>query len=280
MSLARLVVPSLLLALCGCPPPAATPDGAVGEAPTSRPTSQPTAAAGPGAEFAQAIEAAHHAETWRAQGAIRAHMSLTFGGKQQFTGTLLLDPQVAHARLELDEGPTVVFDGETAWLAPGDAEFPRARFHVLTWPFFLAAPYKLQDAGTSLAPLGELTLEPEGPPLAAAKLTYEAGVGDSPDDWYVVYRDGEGRLSGLGYIVTYGGKDPASAEPHAVLYRDHQPVEGVPVPRRWEFRLWTQDKGVFDDPIGEVLLDRVEFVQPAADAFQAPEGATELTLPE
>ncbi|HBP16638.1 MAG TPA: hypothetical protein DEA08_02440 [Planctomycetes bacterium] len=271
----------LLSALClGCqsedPAPAGEAKGPAGQ-PTSQPASQPAKQAEPGGPLAEAIEAAHQAQRWRSYGGIQARISLTFGGKKRFDATMTLSPAADRTRLVIEGGPTLVFDGQTAWISPAEAELPRGRFHVLTWPYFLAAPYKLADAGSQLRDLGQAKLDRERP---AAKLTFSAGVGDAPDDWYVAFKDEQDRLAGLSYIVTYGKEPGAPEEPHAVVYEDHRSIEGVPVPHRWRFYNWSEGAGIEGEPIGEVVLQDVSLLPAApADAFSAPEGARELELP-
>lgn len=233
-----------------------------------------------GDDFAAAVETAHRADLFRSHPAFTADLRLQFGGNPVFAGTMLSDTAVGRTRLEREDGAVVVFDGSDAWVSPAAAELPQARFHALTWPYFLAAPYKLRDPGSHLEPLGPRPFV--GGELPAARLTFDAGVGDSPDDWYVVHRDpASGRVAGLAYIVTYGGTDPeeAAREAHAITYEDWVEVEGVPIATRWRFWNWAPDRGIHGEAIGEVELEGFRFVTPAADAFTAPEGARRDELP-
>jgi hypothetical protein len=101
-------------------------------------------------------------------------------------------------------------------VAPASAKLERARFHLLTWPYFAALPMKLADPGAHLQLLGERSLR--GKVYQAVRLTFDPGVGDTPEDWYVLYRDpSSGRLAAAAYIVTYGkSATAASKEPHAI----------------------------------------------------------------
>ena len=52
------------------------------------------------------------------------------------------------------------------------------------------------------------------------KISFDAGVGDAPDDWYIAFTDDQGRMDALGYIVTYSkSQEEAEARPqyHPVL---------------------------------------------------------------
>ncbi|HEX2253229.1 MAG TPA: hypothetical protein VHQ65_08175, partial [Thermoanaerobaculia bacterium] len=231
------------------------------------------------AAFAGPIEESHGAEAWRRQEAVAADVVLEFGGDRVFEGRLLFPPDMSASRLELAGGTVAVWDGEAAWVSPASAELPRARFHLLTWPYFLALPFKLRDPGTRLEDLGERPLS--GTAYQAARLTFEPGTGDTPDDWYVLYRDpASERLIAAAYIVTYGTPaEQAEAEPHAITYEDFQEVEGVQVPTTWRFWSWNEEEGVDGEPIGRVALENVRFGPAPAGAFERPEDAREDALP-
>jgi len=284
----ELVTPgALTLALAaalaaGCAPaeePAPEATGpAAGEA-----AEAPAPADDPATAWARSIEQAHGAGAWAAKNeageALSSRITVDYGGERILEGRMLLEPDLGRTRFELTDGTVVVWDGEGAWVAPAEAELPGARFHALTWPYFLALPMKLRDPGAHLEPLGEATLD--GTTHDTMRLTFDPGTGDSPDDWYVVYRDAQtGRLAAAAYVVTYG-RDLAAAErePHAVRYQDYQPVESVLVPRRWTFWSWNADDGIYGEPIGEVSLSDVEWIEPPPGTFDAPEGAREDELP-
>ncbi|MCG8460193.1 MAG: hypothetical protein MI919_28245, partial [Holophagales bacterium] len=245
----------------------------------------PSVAAGAGnsdsgsSEFSTAIEKAHGGGVWQQKSAITANISVTFGGNEMLSGRMWTDTPVGRTRFELVDGTVLVFDGRDAWTSPADSGFQGTRFHALTWPYFLAAPFKLDDPGAHLEELGERPFQ-DGRSLPAARLTFGEGVGDSPEDWYVVYRDSKSRLVGMAYIVTFGkSTEEAEKEPHAVLYRDYVDVEGVSISTRWTFWNWSAEKGIFGDPIGEVKLSHPRFVDPPPEAFQRPGNARREASP-
>lgn len=229
--------------------------------------------------FIAAVESAHGRSTWSARRALQGRVSLSFGGTPALAGRILFRTDLGASRLELDDGTIAVFDGESAWVSPASSPLKRARFHLLTWPYFTAMPYKLRDPGARLQVLGERTLR--GKRYRAARLTFDAGVGDTPEDWYVVYRDpASGRLEAAAYIVTYG-KDAAAAqsEPHAISYADFVAVDGAQIATTWQFWNWSEDAGLVGEPTGNGKLTDLRFVEPAADAFTRPSDAQEDRLP-
>lgn len=268
---------SLGAVACGAPP-ADEPADPAGD--TTEPTTSADQPEDPATAYARAIEEAHGLDAWSSKDAVSARIQLTFGGNQALDGRMIFTPDMTKARLDQGEA-SVIWDGETAWVTPADAEFPRARFHVLTWPYFLAAPMKLRDPGTRLELLGAKAVDAKL--HDAARLTFEEGVGDTPDDWYILYRDSRtNRLEAMAYVVTYGTRlEDANQEPHAIVYDDFQEVEGVMIPTTWEFRLWSEEKaGIYGDPLGQAKLSDVRFVTPEEGTFQVPDDAREVTLPQ
>jgi hypothetical protein len=212
--------------------------------------------------------------------AVQADLDVSFGGASVLSGSMLYDPRTNRVRIDVADTALLFYDGERAWISPASVTVPRARFHLQTWPYFLAAPFKLQDPGTHLEPTGRHPLD--GTPCETARLTFDPGVGDSPDDWYFVYEDPEtGRLAAMGYIVTYGGVtvEEAEAEPHAIVYHDYVTIDGVTLSRRWLFHHWSEALGPYGDPIGEATLRNIRFVEPDERAFAVPAGVKEDRLP-
>jgi hypothetical protein len=231
-------------------------------------------------DFALAIEKAHAAGRWRSQQALEAKIVAQIGEHRILDATLLFETPVGRVRMELADGTVAVFDGQKAWVAPADSPWQGARFHLLTWPYFAAVPMKLRDPGARLEEIGTRPLH--GKDLPAARLTFAPGTGDTPDDWYVVYRDPDSsRLRAVAYIVTYG-KPAAEAEkePHSLEYGKFIDVDGVPIATEWTMYNWTEAEGSAGEPLGKVTLSELRFVVPATEAFAAPEGAREDRMPE
>ncbi len=233
--------------------------------------------------FVEKIETAHGADAWRQHAALETRLRVSgFGGGTIIDGTVLFDTPVGRSRIEPTGGVVMVFDGRRAWVWPPDAEVRRARFHLLTWPYFLAAPFKLRDPGVHLEDRGEMLLQ-DGRKMPAVKVTFDPGTGDAPDDWYIVYRDPRtDRVAALAYIVTYGKSvEQAEKEPHVAIYEDYQTVDGVALPTRIRFYDWSEDKGAYGDALGEVVVESMRFRDDLSDdAFVKPAGAREDKLPE
>jgi hypothetical protein len=228
-----------------------------------------------------AIEQTHAGATYAARDAVRADFVLDFG-PMHLEGTMWFTPSLSKVRMELDGGATMVFDGKTAWLSPADAEVPGppARFHVLTWPYFAAAAYKLDDPGTNHRDAGKLAVTGPDDQRIGTKITFDSGVGDAPDDWYIAFADDRGRLDALAYIVTFGkSQEEAEKQPSIILYSDFESFDGVPFATTWTFHYWNGKDGTVGDAKGSAKLSNLQFVKSDAASFVKPDGASEATMP-
>jgi hypothetical protein len=234
------------------------------------------------AAFAGPIEEAQGVDAWRAHRAFQADVLIESQGKTRLDGRLLFATDFSGVALRTADGVVAVFDGERAWVSPADAVLPRARFDLLTWPYFIAAPFKLRDPGAHLEPGAERELSTGTEErYSTARLTFDSGVGDTSDDWYVVFRDpATDRLAALAYVVTYGTTlDEAAADPHAITYHDFPEVEGTELATSWTFWHWDPEDGIHGDPIATARLTGLRFVEPPPGAFVRPADAREEPLP-
>ncbi len=265
-----------LLAAAAAPGCATAPSSPPLVALTTRPAAESVSAA---VASAMRIEAAHGMPAWLARPVFATEIQVSFGGSPVLDGTMLYDHAGGRVRMDLTDGTVLVFDGRRAWVSPRAAEIQMPRFHLLTWPYFVAAPYKLRDPGSVLTPHGRHPLD--GTDHVTALLTFDPGIGDTPDDWYVLYEDPEThRLVAMAYIVTYG-KTPQEAEqdPHAIVYRDFEDVDGAVISTRWTFHHWTIEQGP-DAPLDAgVQLTNPRFETLDEAVFARPPDAREAPLP-
>ncbi len=228
----------------------------------------------------EVIEQTHNRDGYYGHPAVQADVVLEWGGKPAFSGTMTFDAALGKARLDLTNGTTVVFDGERAWVSPADSPFERGRFHVLTWPYFLIAPFKLSDPGVTTEPAGRVNVD-EDTRRTAVKMSFAEGTGDAPDDIYWLMPDDDGRLAALGYIVTYSKpEEEAMKKPSLVLYDGFQTVDGVTFGTALTFYYWDPQKGHGADAKGVATFSDIRFldaVEPGT--FDKPADAREDQLP-
>lgn len=217
--------------------------------------------------FAQPIEAAHGAETFRRKDGLRYEFALRFGEETELLVEVVMKTDMSRIRMQKADGSKLIWDGKDTYVAPADADWARPRFTALTWPYFLCAPFKLSDPGTKLEPKGEATLMDTT--FSTVKLTFAEKVGDSPDDWYLLYRDDtSGLLQAMAYIVTYY-QSAEEAEPHAISYHNFTEVDGVQFPTEFRFWNWSEAEGL-GKRLGTARLGGFRFMKTDKFTFGIP----------
>ena len=224
------------------------------------------------------LEAAHQKEQFLQHEAVQFDLSLSFGGRERFNGTITVRTNSTEACLAFSDGRRLLYKGSEVY-APAAMATPdkknSTRFGAYTWAYFFLFPYKLNDPGTQWADVDFPELN--GTPYETQKLTFEAGTGDDPEDWYITYAHPEQYLiEAAAYIVT-AGKTQAKAEedPHAIQYADFNPVEGIPMAHRWTFWGWRAEQGLTDQ-LGEGTISNIQFITPSDETFAVPEGHVTL----
>ena len=166
------------------------------------------------------------------------------------------------------------WDGANAWQYPDTANVGvNPRFWSTTPFYFVGLPFVLADEGVILE-----TLEPKeykGVTYDLIIASYESGVGDAPDDFYVIYIHPETKLmGGLRYIVSYPGffPDGGNSPEKFMEILGHQTIDGITVPTGYNTH-WFKD----EQPAEHITkIDVTEvFFNPelSDDYFNIPEGA-------
>ncbi|NHN26391.1 heat-shock protein Hsp90 [Flavobacterium jejuense] len=227
-------------------------------------------------EFTKGIEVTHKKEAFLANEIISYNLVVKFGGQDYLDAKFTQTVNGTLIKMERANGETVVYDGKEVYTNKTDANLPKDRFDIFTWPYFATIPYKLNDEGTVWSDFQNKTFYGEN--LATGKLSFEANIGDAPDDWYVIYKDPKNYLVGAAYIVSFGkGKKAAEKEPHAVKYTNFSEVNEIPFAKNWTYHMWTTEKG-FGDQIGEATLTNITFSKQNDSLFKKFEKATLVTL--
>jgi hypothetical protein len=95
----------------------------------------------------------------------------------------------------------------------------------------------VRDDGVLLGDPGWEKLPGDDTPVISIRMGFQAGTGDTPDDYYVLLIDPEThRLRGCRYIVTYKDALPEGIEAspeHLLLYDGFVEVEGLLLPSHY-----------------------------------------------
>lgn len=168
---------------------------------------------------------------------------------------------------------SIGYNGEIVWLHNKDtvAYKGNAKFYYNLMFYFYAMPFVLADDGINYENVDPL--EFEGKTYPGIKISYNAGVGESPDDEYILYYDAEtNKMAWLGYTVTYFSKEK-SKEYHFIKYSNWQNVEGLLLPEtlawyNYENNMPTTKRS--DRHFTNVVISKEK---PNSDLFKMPEGA-------
>ena len=225
-------------------------------------------------DFVKSIEQAHNAAAFFSNKAIAFDIDITWGGKPNLQATVTAQTNSGKVKLQTSNGAILIFDGKDVYLNSDPNGYKRARFDVLTWHYFFFAPFKLRDKGVMVEQ--DIDRLSESTPYNTAKMTFSKGTGDSPDDWYLLYKNMQtNRLEGMAYIVTYGGKTPDEVAPHAITYHNWTTLDGVNFPTSWQFREWTNEKG-FSTVLGEATIKNIRWVKTLKGVFDIPNGSFKI----
>lgn len=259
--------------------------------PTTRPglPSLPDVTAPEAGRLRERIERRHAAERFRAFEGIRFDLTVRYDDTVLIDAAIVHDPRRDRTRIECVDGTLIVFDGARCWVSPRPAPDPGPgtlppRFHARAWTWFLTLPYKLGDPGVFLATEPRTTLPGDAAPprlYDILRVSFERGTGDTPDDWYRLYVDPtESMLRAADYVVTFGRGSAADAPRSQILFEDHRPIDGVPVPHRWRFLAPDEpQRPTGPRQRGDAELRAVRFVRLNEAQFQRPEGAVEAPPP-
>ena len=186
----------------------------------------------------------------------------------------------AQTRHQMINDTTVQYgwDGQRAWAIPTDTLIPyNVRFWSLTPYYFVGIPFVLSDPGVNLELVGEDTFEDKTYDLV--KATFGDGVGDAPDDYYVIYVGQDNhRVGAIRYIVSYPGYFPDGGHlPEKLMACDGaQTVDGITLPQGYRTFWWKEDQ--VGEHITDISVSRVAFrPNVRQDYFATPAGATVIT---
>ncbi len=169
---------------------------------------------------------------------------------------------------------TLGYDGKQVWLTENEEKAYKGnqKFYYNLMFYFYGMPFVLADNGIIYEAVKPL--EVEGVKYPGIKVSYEAGVGESPEDEYILYFDeATNKMAWLGYTVTYFSKEK-SKDFHFIKYSEWQNIKGLVLPSKLE---WYEADGF---KIGEKRSEMkfvnisVSETKPKDSVFEKTEGAT------
>ena len=188
--------------------------------------------------------------------------------------------EVDEHKVDLNSRKTLVFndvyrlgyDGDQVWYTGQDEEeFPggSSRFYHNLHFYFFAMPFVFADDGIVYEELGVRIIRDQA--YDVLKVSFKEGVGDAPEDEYVLYFDQQShRLSWMLYTVTYFSQQE-SDKYSARHYKNWQWVNGLLVPLDCDKYRWNKDSlheqqysnSYRNVELSELVIDQSMFLAPA-----------------
>ncbi|SDS02179.1 hypothetical protein SAMN05216503_1719 [Polaribacter sp. KT25b] len=220
--------------------------------------------------FTEKIEIAHKKAEFLKHEAIQFDAFIEFGGNEIFNANVTISTNSDIAKITYKNGDEIYVNKENIFVSPSLKDNKGVRFHAYTWGYFFLYPYKLSDKGTKWN--YDFKTKETTNNFDVAKLTFEANIGDAPDDWYIVYTNKNTHLlEHVAYIVTAGKtKEAAEKDPHAIKYEDYKMIEEIPFATNWGYYGWNIESGL-SDKIGNAKITNIHFVEGFRKDFSIPE---------
>lgn len=168
---------------------------------------------------------------------------------------------------------TIGFNGTNVWLNnKEDIDYNgKPKFYYNLMFYFYAMPFVLADDGIIYEDVEPLKFE--GKEYPGIKISYESGVGESPEDEYIMYYDNRTyKMTWLGYTVTYFTK-AKSKEFHFIKYSEWQVIDGLKLPKTLTWYGYKNNRPT--EKQRDVEFTKVELSTDKinAEVFQKPEEA-------
>ena len=165
------------------------------------------------------------------------------------------------------------FDGQDVWVKEKGKKYEgNAIFYHNLMFYFYAMPFVLGDDGINYSETKPITFE--GKTYPGVSISYNAGVGSSPEDEYFIHYDPDTyQMTWLGYTVTYYTKEK-SDKVKWIRYDDWTTIDGIVLPQSMTW--YKFEDGKLTEPRSTAKFDKIKLSsKPYGDTFFAkPEGAT------
>ena len=128
----------------------------------------------------------------------------------------------------------ISWDGEKAWSENWKGPLP-PRFVALLSFYFLNLPWVAADPGVNLSPPGTGRLWDDPTEYVTVKMTFQPGVGDTPEDYYILHMDPDSyRLRAAELTVSYADVLPPDLDVlrEVIIYEEFTTVDGLTVPTK------------------------------------------------
>ena len=163
------------------------------------------------------------------------------------------------------------YDGENVWLKNLDTVTYKSnpKFYYNLIFYFYAMPFVFGDDGINFKEAPVLNFE--GKTYPGILISYDSGIGESPEDEYILYYNPDTyQMEWLGYTVTYFSKEKGK-EFHFIKYSAWQEIDGVKLPKTLSW--YNYENGVPTTKRNDMQFVNVKLsdVSPIDDMFKVPD---------
>jgi len=166
------------------------------------------------------------------------------------------------------------FDGDNVWLKHLDTlSYPKnPKFYYNLMFYFYAMPFVLGDDGIHYENSDPIQFE--GKEYPGIKISYDAGVGTSSDDEYIIYYDKTThQMEWLAYTVTFFSKEK-SKDYHFIKYGDWKTIEGLTLPNTLSWYNYENGQPTTKRSDLHFVNAKLSREQPSDDLFKVVDSTT------
>jgi hypothetical protein len=190
-----------------------------------------------------------------AESALESHVTVEMSSRRAYLDFPAMDAQI-------------VWDGEKAWSVNWQRRTP-PRFLALLSFYFVGLPWLTADPGVHLSEPRTGTLPDDPTEYITVKMTFGEGVGDTPDDYYLLFIDPSTHLlKATEFTVTYADVLAPDEEfkKDLGIFETYGEFEGLKVPTRFPIYVDGELAGTYE-------WREVSFSQPFDDSrMKMPDG--------
>ncbi len=158
---------------------------------------------------------------------------------------------------------SIGYDGKGVWLLENALGYEGnpVFYHNLMF-YFYAMPFVIADPGTNYTAVEPTELD--GKMYNGYKVSFDDGVGDAPEDEYILYYDPQtDKMTWLAYTVTF--KDQKKSDDwHFIKYDKWEEVNGLLLPAKLTW--WNVENGKPHDEKMDIKFEKIAITETMLDA--------------
>lgn len=246
------------------------------------------------------IEKFHGAKQWWKTKFLRCHVQIKVVGGQTkdsegnwCKGVFIFETNgdriyfkntdLSHQRAEM-----LFVNGHT-WIKQMDNKplYPIGRFHLLTWPWFIATPFKLTNKQTVIdGPhhgvqycTRKNNISVDNNLYTGIRQSFMPEMGITPDDWYYLYLEKNGKIKATRYIVTHWKEaKEANNDQRILIFDDYKKINGIVLSTKYRmFQFKKKRGGIYKYQHAEGFISNIEFIYEGDEKEKEAKSLLELS---